>query len=92
MQVLRWSIVVQGRVQGVGFRYFTASSARNHGLVGWVRNRDDRGVEMEVQGSPEMLAVFRVEINKGPILARVQEMKVVELPPVEGEEGFEIRY
>ena len=47
---------------------------------------------MEVQGSPEMLAVFRVEINEGPILARVQEMKVVELPTVEGEEEFEIRY
>ena len=92
MSPLRWSLVVWGRVQGVGFRYFTATCARKYGLVGWVRNRSDRGVEMEVQGSAEMLALFRVAINEGPILARVHDMKIVELPVVDGEEGFEIRY
>ena len=92
MQLLRWSIVVTGRVQGVGFRYFTAAGARKYGLTGWVRNRSDGGVEMEVQGSAEMLAVFRVEVNEGPLLARVNEMKVAELPPVDDEKEFEIRY
>ena len=88
----RWSVVVEGRVQGVGFRYFTANFARKHDLTGWVRNRPDRGVEMEVQGSAEMLSLFRVTVNDGPILARVHEMKVIELPVVDSEEGFEIRY
>ena len=92
MPLQRWSIVVNGRVQGVGFRYFTANCARKNNLTGWVRNRMDRGVEMEVQGSVDMLALFRVQIHEGPILARVHEMTVVELPIVDSEEGFAIRY
>ena len=39
-----------GRVQGVGFRYHAMYSARNFNLTGWVANRSDGSVEMEVQG------------------------------------------
>jgi acylphosphatase len=92
MQLQRLSIVVQGKVQGVGFRFFTAHCAQRHHLCGWVRNRPDRAVEMEVQGSPEQLHVFRTEINQGPMLARVHDMTVVELPVTEGEKEFDIRY
>lgn len=92
MSLQRWSVVVRGRVQGVGFRFFTAHFARKHKLTGWVRNRADRGVEIEVQGPPETLALFRVNINEGPILARVHECTIVELPVTDREEGFEIRY
>ena len=91
--VQRWAITVHGRVQGVGFRYFTAHAARRLELSGWVRNCSDGSVEMEVQGPPETLEVFRNEINEGPpVPARVAELKAAELPVARGEEGFDIRH
>ena len=92
MELQRLGIVVQGKVQGVGFRFFTAHCARGYHITGWVCNRPDNSVEMEVQGSPEQLHVFRTEINQGPLLARVHDLRIVELPIVADEAGFDIRY
>ena len=51
-------IRVAGSVQGVGFRYFTERKARELGLSGYVRNRPDGDVEMEVEGSPDRVAAL----------------------------------
>lgn len=48
--VVRKHIIFYGRVQDVGFRYFSVYKARLLGLAGWVKNLDDGSVEMEVQG------------------------------------------
>lgn len=48
--VIRKRIIFYGRVQGVGFRYYSVHKARQLGLAGWVKNLDDGTVEMEVQG------------------------------------------
>ena len=58
MRVAR-RIVVSGRVQGVGFRYFTQDTALREGVTGWVRNLPDGRVEAHVEG--EIEAVARVE-------------------------------
>lgn len=47
---IRRHIIFYGRVQGVGFRYYSVNKARQLGLTGWVRNLYDGSVEMEVQG------------------------------------------
>lgn len=47
---VRKHILFYGRVQGVGFRYYSVNKARQLGLTGWVRNLYDGSVEMEVQG------------------------------------------
>ena len=47
----RYYIIVEGRVQGVGFRYFVQSIAAGYGLTGWVRNLDNGMVDMEVHRS-----------------------------------------
>ena len=47
---IRKHIFFYGRVQGVGFRYYSVNKARQLGLTGWVRNLYDGSVEMEVQG------------------------------------------
>ena len=92
MESKRLSIIVHGRVQGVGFRFFTSDCARKHSLTGWVRNTADGSVAIEVQGPAHLLEIFKTEISEGPVLARVYELKMVELPLLSGEERFDVRY
>ena len=72
--------LVSGRVQGVGFRYFTHAVAVREGVTGWVRNLDDGRVEALVEGEPA--AVERVEqaIRTGPPGARVDSVTMVAVP------------
>ncbi len=51
--VVRKHLLLTGAVQGVGLRYRTKYAASMRGLTGWVRNRPDGSVEMEVQGREE---------------------------------------
>jgi acylphosphatase len=75
MRVAR-RFVISGRVQGVGFRYFTADVAAREGVTGWVRNLPDGRVEAHVEGEAE--AVTRVEraLRRGPSSARVVSVEV----------------
>lgn len=59
-------LLVEGRVQGVGFRWFTRERARRRGLRGWVRNRPDGSVEVHVSGNADVLAGFVAELSQGP--------------------------
>jgi len=52
---VRKHIYFYGRVQGVGFRYYAVQKAGQLGLAGWVRNRYDGSVEMEVEGADDPL-------------------------------------
>ena len=69
--------VINGRVQGVGFRWFTKDVALREGVTGWVRNLPDGRVEALVEGDEE--AVTRVEraLHTGPPGARVQTVNVM---------------
>ena len=80
MRVAR-RFVVSGRVQGVGFRYFTQDTALREGVTGWVRNLPDGRVEALVEGDAE--AVTRVEraVRAGPRGARVDRVWVDEEDP-----------
>jgi acylphosphatase len=66
--------VISGRVQGVGFRWFTQDAAQTEGVVGWVRNLPDGRVEALIEGDEE--AVTRVEraIRRGPRGARIEDV------------------
>jgi acylphosphatase len=74
-------LIVTGRVQGVGFRYFTRDAARHEGVHGSVRNREDGGVEIEVEGDAEAVMRFERTVRSGPIGARVDDVMVNEAPP-----------
>jgi len=62
----RLHTIVEGRVQGVGFRAFVQSGATGLGLTGWVRNRWDGSVEVVAEGDMEMLEKLLVSIRRGP--------------------------
>lgn len=71
MRVIR-HIVVSGRVQGVGYRAWTADEAIARGLEGWVRNRRDGTVEAVFAGEPEVVGAMISDCRRGPALARVE--------------------
>lgn len=68
--------VVFGRVQGVGFRYFTWKEAKRLGVLGSVRNRQDGAVEIFAQGTELQIAEFEQWLNIGPKTAKVDALIV----------------
>lgn len=83
---------VHGRVQGVGFRYFTQREAQKRGLSGWVRNLRSGEVEIAAEGSKEGLLDFLAAIRKGPPMAWVERVDENWKEP-KGESGsFEVAF
>lgn len=82
---------VTGRVQGVGFRWHCQRAACARGLIGWVRNVSDGGVELEVEGPVSAVEAFLREVGKGPSGARVTSVTAYD-EPVAGGEAFIIRF
>lgn len=70
---------VYGRVQGVGFRWWTQRTGGSLGLGGHVCNRPDGSVETHARGSVEALSEFERLLHEGPSLARVD--RVERIPP-----------
>jgi acylphosphatase len=69
---------IAGRVQGVGYRYWTEDEARELGLTGWVRNRRDGSVEALFSGAAEMVNEMLRRCHEGPRAALVDTVEVVE--------------
>jgi len=90
MRVAR-RFVISGRVQNVGFRYFTQNAAAREGVAGWVQNLPDGRVEVFVEGDED--AVTRVEraIRSGPPGARVDNVYVQDDEAVGTLKGFRIK-
>ena len=63
---MRVHLVVRGRVQGVGFRWFVREAARELDVAGWVRNRPDGGVEVAADGSVAALRELAERLREGP--------------------------
>ena len=72
----RMNAIVRGRVQGVGFRDATASTARALGLRGWVRNRPDGSVEVLAEGEGEALERLQAFLRTGPRFAEVTDLEL----------------
>jgi acylphosphatase len=89
--VTRFRAIINGRVQGVGYRASAAHQGRRLGLLGWVRNRPDGGVEVDVQGNQADLDLFLVYLRHGPPGARVKSIDVEWLPEASNLGPFEIR-
>ena len=83
--------LVQGRVQGVGFRPFVYRLAREHGLAGYVQNTS-RGVEIELHGEVEAEERFLSRLEKElPPLARITSLHTEEIAPRTDLDEFTIR-
>ena len=82
---------VEGRVQGVGFRWFVRETAVDLGLSGWVRNLPDGSVEVLASGDPSALSSLRARLAAGPPHARVDRLvDLVEAAIPDAGDSFEI--
>jgi acylphosphatase len=81
---------IEGRVQGVGFRWFVAREARALGLAGRVRNCSDGAVELEAEGRDEALRELLEAVRRGPSASRVQHVHETWGTSRERFRGFEI--
>lgn len=85
----RRHVIVAGRVQGVGFRWFALETADSLGVTGWVRNRADGGVEAEAEGTADALDEFERRLRTGNPNARVSGI-VTKPVAVKNEKSFRI--
>lgn len=91
MTLDRLTAVVEGRVQAVGYRYWTAQRARALRLAGTVENRPDGSVLVVAEGPRAALAALLAALHDGPAHAQVTSVSP-EFGPGSGEfEGFQTR-
>ena len=88
--VIRRRLVVHGRVQGVGFRWFVRRTAHSRGLAGWAANRSDGTVEVVLEGEPEVVESVERLVGEGPRGAAVERVEAADEQP-EGLTGFRTR-
>jgi acylphosphatase len=84
-------VIVSGRVQGVGYRFSTASEARRRHVAGWVRNLSDGRVEAVFEGDLPSVVQMLEWCQHGPVGAVVEDIKAGYSLP-EGLQSFEVRY
>jgi acylphosphatase len=88
----RVEVLVEGRVQGVGFRDFCVRCAEQLGLVGYAANLADGRVRVVAEGAREALESLVRDVSRGPRLARVAQT-TVRWQPAAGEfTRFSVRY
>ena len=86
-------IIVTGRVQGVGFRYFTVRCANDLGISGWVRNLPDGSVETAIQGQGGKIEEMIGRLREGPGAANVSSLEIEEIESGSEElSGFAMRF
>ena len=88
--MIRYRVLISGRVQGVFFRDSCRRLAEQHGVAGWVRNLPDGRVEAVFEGQPEQVRHLVDWARTGPRLADVADVAVQPEPP-EGLAAFHIK-
>lgn len=85
-------VLINGHVQGVGFRYFVTARAEDFQVQGYVRNLDTGAVEVEVEGSREEVGRFLSEIRKGPRHGLVTDFQLEWKPYKKQYDHFFVKY
>jgi acylphosphatase len=83
-------LLISGRVQQVGFRWFALEAAQREGVGGSVRNTPDGRVEILVEGEAEAVERFERAVRRGPSSARVDDVETELLPPTGRATSFRV--
>ena len=84
-------IMVEGRVQGVGFRYFVAREAERRAIGGFARNLGDGRVEIVAQGDGDALAALCEACGRGPRGSQVMRVDITDAAPGTHYNTFDIQ-
>ena len=87
----RIHLLIQGRVQGVGYRMSAQWMARKLGLDGWVRNHPGGAVELVAEGPEEALDQFIAWCRSGPPMAQVTDAQITREAARGDFSSFEVR-
>lgn len=90
MEKKAFILKVFGKVQGVGFRYYTHKKANELGLKGYVKNKPDGSVYIEAEGAENNINELIRWCQDGPSWARVTKVELQEIP-LAGLSNFEIK-
>ena len=74
--MIHYNIRINGRVQGVGFRFSARNIAKAYGIKGFVRNEPDGSVYIEAEGEEENMNRFIIWCRKGPAMSYVTDVSV----------------
>jgi acylphosphatase len=89
---VRLTAWVRGRVQGVGFRWWTRATALEiGGLAGYVSNLGDGRVQIVAEGDPERCERLLDRLRGGDTPGTVEGVTEIRGEPKGGYPGFEIR-
>ena len=89
MKVAR-KFLIEGEVQGVGYRFFAQRAAARHQVVGYVRNLPDGRVEALAEGTPASVEAFKHDLATGPAFAVVANVEELNLDPTGTYASFRI--
>lgn len=84
-------LIISGRVQGVGFRYFSQETATRYHIKGWVRNLNDGTVELHAEGDARDYEIFKQALQDGNRFVGVEQIDETDVTS-EGHRSFDIRY
>ncbi|MGE5393132.1 MAG: acylphosphatase [Candidatus Saccharibacteria bacterium] len=84
-------VVITGRVQGVGFRYFALDKAEELNIKGWVRNTPDGKVEIEACGDSQNLDTFIDWMKMGPSRAVIHTFSLSDIASPRNFTNFTVR-
>lgn len=90
--MVRYHLTARGRVQGVGFRYYVQQNAFLYGIRGWVKNKLDGTVEIDVEGRKKNMEQFIRSVRKGPRYSLVEQIEEKKMAEIKNYGTFSIEY
>ena len=88
--IIKKHVVISGKVQGVGFRYWMQNLAINNNIVGWVKNRSLGDVEALIIGQEKEVQKLIKQCKIGPSSATIQKIQINDYNQNYSEKGFNI--
>ncbi len=90
--MIQLHIIVSGKVQGVGYRYFSQMKAVQYGVTGWAKNLPDGSVEILAIGTNDQLEPFIGDLRIGNPFSKIEDLKITESEKTEDFHSFTIKY
>jgi len=87
----RAHLKIHGKVQNVGFRFYTHRKAAASGLTGWVRNSNDTQVEIVMEGDKKRIEECIETCRRGPLFSQVEKIELEWQKPTGEFKRFEVR-